>query len=469
MLVAGESVWLACAAYAYLRGQMQGVVLALGLPLHVALMLVFLRSNSLLLRFFVAVYPLTVFELLPHGYRDFGLYGGVLVLVAVLAAIEGSGATGGPASGDRGIAIALWTVAVMIFVAGVHAAAVGNMSAPIARYSVAALLTVLCIAVFGSVPRSAGEVQSLLLVLAYVTAAASLVLPIIAGHTLSKVFVTPFGDGNLNLVGMVVGPLCALLFGLLFGSKPEKPVRVIAAAAVLVTILIFSRSRGAWVGFVLAYLYLMLRLKSRGLMIVGVCVAGLVLSSDLLRLSVVARAEQTSLEDPSFLGRLFLWRVAASAFSRNWLLGMGVEAFRFHKYDYGFPKVMDPLTWHGSHNLFLEQFLSLGVIGGAAFICIAVKTFLGTDRVARSRSGPERGLAVGLCAAIIAYGAHCMIDSPGWHAPTLMLWGILLGSAYAVWRQYRVPSVSVTAGPSIRSAVIGGRGSVVAADRLAGS
>mgnify|MGYP001151619595 CR=1 FL=1 len=406
-------------------------------PVHVLVVTSLFRSNILLLSFFAGVFPLTMLELLPHFYREMGLYGGILGLIAFLLmtkfVVSDSKEKSRLGPGEK---IALLLVAVCVLSSGTNAFLNGYGSMRMIRYSVVMLIVVLAVWIFAVVPDSVSQVRTLTYMMAFSCALTCFALPFLLGSMGSKVFVTTFGDGNLNLVGMSVGSFAAVLLGALFdsGRKRSKGFLVVAVV-VLLAVLAYTRSRGAWLGFGFAFLYILARTRSFKPLVLAAGVGAVLLSLDVFRFAILVRVEQTGVQDPSLMGRFVLWKTALEAIKSNWLIGLGVENFRFLKYNYGFPVLMDPLNWHGAHNMFLEAFVSLGIVGGASFTLMPIVSFLRLDRLARRRrSFGARGLVIGLNAGVVAYAIHCLLDSPGWHAPTFSLWGILLGLSLAMAR-----------------------------------
>lgn len=402
----------------------------LALPILVAGFVATADFHHRILMLFSALFPLTLVEYLPHLFREAVVFAGMLGFVLVSQVgdsllRENPGRV--PVPRFARALLGLLVAAVVLSCA--HAQLQGWLNLRILRYSFG-LLTVLTAAwVFASVPRTESELRRALLTLVTLTAVVCLPLPFFATAA-RKVFFTPFGDMNLNLVGMFAAALVLVGLGqLMAASRSEKSV-LIFAVVVLSFVVLFTRARGAWLGFGLGYLYLVFRTRSVRLALVLVGLLAALFVSDALRVAVEERAQQTSIADPSLIGRFLLWTTAARAFRANWLFGVGVEGFRFLKYDYGFPRFMDPRDWHGTHNMFLEQFVSLGLIGGLAFLVLPLIAVLRLDRLARKLAGNQsRALAFGLNAGLIAYAGHAMVDSPGWHIPSFMVWGLFIGCA----------------------------------------
>lgn len=436
-LIAGETILVALVLLAFYKGAIVWTVAVIAIPIHFLLVAVLFRSDFGLLIFFSALYPLSILALLPPPYMNFGLYFGVVVLLVLLHIYE-------PAVGLRAASwpspiemAALLTIGVTACIASLFAVIRGDgfRTAHLLTMSLL-LLTAIAYAV---VPGTSRQLRMLLRVLLVSYAIACLAIPFFifraTGFTGGKTFDTLFGTPNLNLVGMVAAACAAIIFGLLSGASGKERLLLILTLAVTVAAVLFSRSRGAWAGVGLAMLYMLIRMRSFKLILILAVIVAVLMTQDILRISLEVRVEQTGAEDPSLLGRFVIWRTAFDMLKDHWLFGVGVENFRRLKFSYGFPRFIDPAYWHGTHNMFLEQFVSLGIFGGIAFLFLPIRIFARLDRLARRRkAGQERGLATGLCAGLLAFSTHCMIDSPGWHRASFVFWGVLLGAALAAVR-----------------------------------
>lgn len=435
-----EGILVLAFLFSWTASDLAGALPVLLVPLLGGLVLALGESDFSLLVLFSVLYALAWLELLPTNYGDLGLFfviPGLVAFTRVTRTIVSE-----PTSPVRGVGRAvsalLVVVCLSVLVSALTSVLGGWSTQQIARSSFVLLLVMLIIWIFATTPRSSVHVRVLYYVLAFGCAAACLTLPFFAGSVdLGKKTVSMlFGNVSLNLVGMVASAVSLMLLAALFDK--DRPVRlfvVVAGISVMLAVLAYSRSRGAWFGFAVGLLYMLFRLRSLRLVFVMACCAGLLLSTELFRSALLERAEASNASDPAFVTRLFLWRSAASAFVKNWLFGVGVEGFRHVKYSYGFPRLWDPLDMHGAHNLFLEQFVGLGLFGGVSFLLLPA---IAISRVSRFLRGDRRmelsGLATGLGAALVAFCSHCLMDSPGWHAATFAMFGVLTGLSLAMVR-----------------------------------
>lgn len=413
------------------------VVAALAVPVHLFLLVWFFNSNFRLVAFFSALFPFATLALLPYEYAELGLYLGVLGLVVCLMAVDGAFSRSGHyRRAGRSTVVALLVIVLAAMLASVLAWARGWGFR--VTHLISLLLVLLAVWVYAVVPDSIAQLRVLVYVLIAAFAAACLTLPYFLQHAggfaTRKTFDTLFGRPNLNLVGMIAAAGVSILLGAVHDSRQRGLPWHLLGMAVLLPVLLFSKSRGAWLGFGVALIYVAVRMRSIKLVVIMAVLAAALLTQDVFRFSLAVRAEQTGTQDPSLLGRFVIWRTAWDVFRSNWLFGVGVENFRHVKFSFGFPRIMDPANWHGTHNMFLEQFVSLGVAGGVAFLLLPLSAFLRLDCLLRRHCASPRGLMVGLNAGLLAFGVHCMFDSPGWNRASFVFWGVLLGLVVAAGR-----------------------------------
>jgi len=203
---------------------------------------------------------------------------------------------------------------------------------------------------------------------------------------------------------------------------------------VLVSTLVITRSRGAWLGFGAAVMYALIRVRSGWLWTIVVLAILLLLGIGQLRDILLSRASDTSEGDPSFLGRVALWFYAWMVFKANWLLGVGFDNFRYVKHFYGYPGEVSWIVRFHAHNVFLEMLVDLGVLGFVGFCWLYIRTVLRLDRIVRAKDPSRWAPALGLGAALVAYAAHGMVDNVSWHYGMLTLLGGLLGLSIMIAR-----------------------------------
>ena len=237
-------------------------------------------------------------------------------------------------------------------------------------------------------------------------------------------------------------PLTILSFA--WGSAAKKPAARSAYYALAVSLLIVTLltvSRGGLIalaggGGVLVALRILPRWKrlarrTRTLMLAG---GGLALIALAAGGVIIARNPERMIGDAL---RVDLWSSAAAIGSDHLLLGVGPGQFGRALRDYRNPSnVDDRLTT--AHNLYLNTFAEIGLIGLVAVSAVLVVGALSAWRRVRSvTDAAAQWRLYGAAAALIAFGLHSVVDT--FTLPALVTLPILLGATLVSARQTDVP------------------------------
>lgn len=452
-----ELLCIAASGVALWQGSHIAAVGLLTLPVQLILVGWLAQLDQRLMATAALLLPFAGLELLPGVYRDALVLAGVPILLLFFRLTQrASGCTSGEDNVlDRTARIALGLLVLSLLLSALVAKLSGRPSSGILRSSFGGGLAVVTIWATGALPKCRSHVEQLLLFAAGGTTAVALLVPFLSGDgaAASKFIVTPFGKPTLNLFAFFVGPSVAFCMAWsLDEADAKRRLALIIMAVVLAAVLVYTRSRGAWVGFAAAYFYVLARRKSLKLVVLTAAFIALLLATDALRTSLQLRAEQTSAADPAIAGRLLLWRSALLVLKDHWLFGVGANGFTALKFSYSFPAFVDPTGWYNAHSFYLEVATSLGVLGAAGFVLLVSTQFTRLDRISRRRSPLDgTGPALGLAAASIHFLVHGLVESPAWHAPTLAYWALLtgLGLSIARLRARSVPSCTSAAVPVV--------------------
>ncbi len=284
-------------------------------------------------------------------------------------------------------------------------------------------------------------------VILIVTVASVVWLPAAYG-AIGKRMTMPFQSVavGLNEVGGSLAMLAVLAMGLLvLEEKPARRVALGIAFLVLVLGLILTKSRGAWVGAIAGLAYILIRARRTKILLFFLVAIPLVVALlEPIKATFVARLTQTEAGDPAWLGRVFMWQTALRIIPKNLLFGIGLHNFGVVKYDYGFPRFLDPLDvsfsyrpnqvlFGHTHNLYVELLMGIGVIGFAAFLLIILLTVVNLNRIAGTdRETKLKGPALGLAALLIAYMTHSFFDYLLWIVYSLVVFATFLGLSLVV-------------------------------------
>lgn len=264
----------------------------------------------------------------------------------------------------------------------------------------------------------------------------------------SKSVLTPFGWLNLNAWGCIVAVagIIALAFVLQRRSVLNK-VAFIFTIFILVAMLILTKSRGAWLGFGLALLYVLVAFRSFKLIAILVIFLFVLSFWELARQLIFVRISETTLTDPSLAGRVVLWNYAWSMGKSNWLLGVGMENFRFVKHLYGFPGSKAVGLPYNAHNIYLEFFADLGFLGVISFLVLLASALVRTysSKFDKTLPASARPIGVALSAGLITFIVHGMVDAFTYNPGALALLIILVSLSFVfgnLKKRYRISSIS---------------------------
>jgi O-antigen ligase len=400
-------------------------------PFQVLAWLIALHDSSYALALFAALLPAAGMELLPTPYHRYVYFPAALILFFVVTrGFLANGRGIGRQTLDRLDTIPLALVGVSLVLATANAVVHGWARGDLWLQAVLLVEAMVLLYFFAVAPMTTTQVRTIILAFCFTLSATVIIarlLSILGGgsETLIGGIVS---KGGLNVLGAFLSCGAALLLGVsLQADKASTRVIMLLCMAVVLITLILTKSRGAWFGFGAAVLYALLRVRSGWLWTVVVLSVLVLLGVGSLRHVLLSRAGETSEGDPSFLGRVILWSYAWKIIKANWLFGVGFDNFRYVKHFYGYPGNVWWIVRFHSHNIILEMLADLGVVGFIGCCWLYVRTLVRLDRVVRAKSPDRWALALGLGAALVAYGAHGLFDFVAWHYGALALLAVLLG------------------------------------------
>jgi O-antigen ligase len=219
--------------------------------------------------------------------------------------------------------------------------------------------------------------------------------------------------GSPNNLGLYLGRLVPILvaFGF-FGRARWRSLGYLAACAPVVLCLYLTHSRGAWLLGVPAGLLFLGLMRGRRALLAAV---GAVVGAFLALVPLAGAERIRSLFDLSggtgFL-RIKLWEATLAMIRDHPLFGVGLDNFL-----YQYPRYMLPEAWEEPdlshpHNILLDWWTRLGILGVAALIWLLAGFFRRGLRLYRSlEDGELRVLILGLMASMVDFLAHGLIDN----------------------------------------------------------
>lgn len=220
---------------------------------------------------------------------------------------------------------------------------------------------------------------------------------------------------NSNMLGVFIIMVFPFALSYVFSAKRfYLKLASLASCGILGVCLIYTWSRGAWLGLILACFvfvllyghYIIPLLVPAGAL--GITLFWNKLGGNGLFGNLVSRFSSiVTMSDTSSVYRLGIWRGSLKVASENWFTGIGVGPEAFRSVYIKFAESGIETAVH-SHNLFLQVFIEHGAIGFAVFIiALALCIGSGLSLVRRSTavSSSEKAITVaaisGLCAALL--------------------------------------------------------------------
>jgi len=252
--------------------------------------------------------------------------------------------------------------------------------------------------------------------------------PSILNFSLSRRFAFPLDHANTAgyLFAMSI-PLCAIVA--LLSRRWWRRIGV-ASCMGQIFALVLTFSRGAWLGWAAAVLFLTVISRkwimlALSLFLTTACVLTFPSIQD--RLASLIQPH----DDPSLRQRMQLFTSSLNVGMENPILGVGYgrgrlkEALRPHLK--GTPFEHSPI-WH-THNVYLELLAGTGFLGLLAFLWLMGATLLRVLSAALERQGAQRLLGFALATSWVAAIVAGMGDIPFYHHETRIFFFSLLATA----------------------------------------
>lgn len=219
--------------------------------------------------------------------------------------------------------------------------------------------------------------------------------------------------GSPNNLGLYLGRLVPIVVAMVFfGRKRRRRWGYLLAGLPIVLALYLTHSRGAWLLGVPAALLFMGLLKGWRALLVAVG-ASIGAVAALLPFAGAERFRSLfDLTGGTAFQRLKLWEATAGMIRDHPLWGVGLDNFL-----YQYPRYMLPEAWQEPdlshpHNILLDWWTRLGVLGVGALIWLEVAFYRMGLRLYRSLDeGELRALVLGLLGSMVDFLAHGLIDN----------------------------------------------------------
>ncbi len=254
---------------------------------------------------------------------------------------------------------------------------------------------------------------------------------------------------NPNFFAMYEAVTVLLTLGLLSSMKwadhgwAEKCL-LGAALSVSLPAFVMAQSRGAFLAFLVALLFLGLcRSWKLAVLLPLVVVLGVIILPNPIKQRALAVSDQ----DPYAYTRFEIWKSSLDRIADH-PFGTGLGTYKYLSFKYRFPIEGEIVRYEkraeSAHNEYLQMAVELGV-GGLALFLVGIGVW-GWDVKGALQGGLsswERGAVVGLSGGALAILVHASVDSV-FHEPALVILLILCGSLVLVLKRLNSPNRTLT-------------------------
>ena len=205
---------------------------------------------------------------------------------------------------------------------------------------------------------------------------------------------------NPNVLGQYFILMIPLAFTLLIKTKSAgQKLLYLAGNAVMFACLMYTWSRGAWVGVVLGIGFFLILKDRRWL---ALCIAGLLLMPSVLPASVLSRLTSIgNVKDSSTAYRVSVWIGSIRLIREYWFSGIGLGSDAFLRVYPHYALGGADFALH-SHNFYLQWIVDMGIFGLFLYAGIIATCFTEIYRV-REKNTLIRNASLAMGGAMIGY------------------------------------------------------------------
>lgn len=234
---------------------------------------------------------------------------------------------------------------------------------------------------------------------------------------------------NPNVLGeflVITIPVALALFWA--NRRYGQKLAYVLACLVLAACMIFTWSRGAWLGVMIAVVLFVLIMDKRFFLlgVVGLLFIPVLLGSDNPIATRLLSIGNTS--DTSTAYRLSIWMASLNMIQDFWVggIGLGSNAFYMIYPKYAFAGANFALH---SHNLFLQLWVEMGIVGIVSFLALVVATVKQGCQsiVTRGRKNMMNACMIALVTGLLGYLFQGMTDNVWYNYKMVLVFWTVLG------------------------------------------
>lgn len=229
---------------------------------------------------------------------------------------------------------------------------------------------------------------------------------------------------NPNVLGEYLVLIIPVAVAMLWGQKGWfSRLMTLGLAAIMLVCLVYTYSRGAYIGLMLAFAMFAV-LRDRRFVILGVI--GLIMLPFVLPPSVINRFTSIgNLSDTSSSYRISVWLGSLKLAKDYWLsgIGLGLEPFKliYPKYS------LNAAYAHHSHNIYIQLLIETGITGFMMFLAMMVvyyKTLLAG--FFRAKDSFTSTFMIAIASGMVGYLAQGMVENIWYNNRVLMTFWVML-------------------------------------------
>ncbi|HIU49329.1 MAG TPA: O-antigen ligase family protein [Candidatus Avimonoglobus intestinipullorum] len=229
---------------------------------------------------------------------------------------------------------------------------------------------------------------------------------------------------NPNVLGQYLILMIPVAFAMLLQSKGSgKKIVYTIVNLCMFACLLYTWSRGAWVGAVLSLVFFVLLRDRRWLII---CLIGLLLMPSVLPASILERLTSIgNMEDSSTAYRVSVW-VASLRMARDyWMSGIGIGFSAFEKIYPAYALNGAGFALH-AHNFYIEWVVEMGVLGLLTFLALILTAYKQIAAV-REKKSLIRFVTLAMAGALLGYLFQGMAENLWYNYRMVLLFWIYMG------------------------------------------
>lgn len=229
---------------------------------------------------------------------------------------------------------------------------------------------------------------------------------------------------NPNVLGQYLVMAIPVVFALLWSDKRLGAKAAYAGIAiVMMACLIFTWSRAAWVGIILAIGFYMVMKDRRwaSLLVVALLIMPFVLPE-----SIISRITSLgNMKDSSTAYRFSVWISSLRMAGDYWISGIGLGAGAFERVYQKYALNGAGFALH-SHNFYIQLVVEMGILGIILFAFIMISTYRKIISI-KDKNSSNKNVALAMGGALIGYMFQGVAENLWYNYRMILLFWIYLG------------------------------------------